>query len=84
MFALVVDDFGIQFSQVKDAQHLLAALKQDYEAVTVDWTGSLFCGITFTWDYKNQTVNLSMSGYVTSVLAEFNFTPSTKPEHQLH
>jgi Reverse transcriptase (RNA-dependent DNA polymerase) len=52
MFALVVDDFGIQFTHIKDAQHLLAALKQDYEAITVDWTGSLFCGITLTWDYN--------------------------------
>jgi hypothetical protein len=52
MFTLVVDDFGIQFSHVKDAQHFLAALKQDYEAITVDWTGSLFCGITLTWDYN--------------------------------
>jgi Reverse transcriptase (RNA-dependent DNA polymerase) len=83
MFVLVVNDFGIQFSHVKDAQHLLAALKQDYEAVTVDWTGSLFCGITLTWDYKKRTVDLSMPGYVTSELAEFNFTPA-KPEHQPH
>jgi hypothetical protein len=71
-------------SPLKDAQHLLAALKQDYEAVTVDWTGSLFCGITLTWDYNKQTVDLSMPGYVTSALAEFNFTPSAKPEHQPH
>jgi hypothetical protein len=27
MFALVIDDFGIQFSNITDAQHLLAALK---------------------------------------------------------
>jgi hypothetical protein len=66
MFALVVDDFGIQFTNVTDAQHLLVALKQDYEAVTVDWTGSLFCGITLTWDYENRTVDLSMPGYVTN------------------
>jgi Reverse transcriptase (RNA-dependent DNA polymerase) len=84
MFALVVDDFGTQFSNVTDAQHLLAALKQDYEAVTVDWTGSLFCGITLAWDYDNRTVDLSMPGYVKNALTKFLFTPTTKPEHQPH
>jgi hypothetical protein len=28
MFLLVVDDFGVQYSRLQDAQHLLAALKQ--------------------------------------------------------
>jgi Reverse transcriptase (RNA-dependent DNA polymerase) len=84
MFALVVDDFGIQFSNVTDAQHLLAALKQDYEAVTVDWTRLLFCRITLAWDYNNQTVDLSMPGYVKNALTEFLFTPAPKPEHQPH
>jgi sensor c-di-GMP phosphodiesterase-like protein len=36
MFALVVDDFGIQFSNVTNVQHLLATLKQDNEAITID------------------------------------------------
>jgi hypothetical protein len=84
MFALVVDDFGIQFSNVTDAQHLLAALKHDYEAITVNWTGFLFCGITLTWDYQHRTVDLSMPGYVKKALAEFDFTPLAKPEHQPH
>lgn len=50
MFALVVDDFTVQYTGKEHAQHLLAALKQDYEAVTVDWEGKLFCGITLEWD----------------------------------
>jgi hypothetical protein len=84
MFALVVDDFGIQFSNITDAQHLLAALKQDYEVVTVDWTRSLFCRITLTWDYEKRTVDLSMPGYVENALTEFSFTPAPKPKHQPH
>jgi 2-phospho-L-lactate guanylyltransferase (CobY/MobA/RfbA family) len=44
--AIVVDDFGVQYTNVSAAQHLLAALKQHYEAITVDWTGSLFCAIS--------------------------------------
>jgi Reverse transcriptase (RNA-dependent DNA polymerase) len=72
MFSLVVDDFGVQYSKLPDAHHLLAALKQNYEAITVDWTGALFCGISLKWDYTNRTVDLSMPGYISSALAEFD------------
>jgi hypothetical protein len=81
-FALVVDDFGIQYINRDDALHLIAALKQDYEAVTVDWTGSLFCGITLTWDYEKRTVDLSMPGYVEKALSEFQTEVTTRSEHQ--
>jgi hypothetical protein len=84
MLSLVVDDFGIQYSKIEDAQHLLAALKQHYEAITVDWTGSLFCGITPKWNYKQRVVDLSMPGYVQSALEEFEHVAPIKPEHQPH
>jgi hypothetical protein len=61
---LVVDDSGVQYTHLQDAQHLLATLKQHYEAINVDWTGSLFCGISLKWDYTNRTVDLSMLGYM--------------------
>jgi hypothetical protein len=76
--------FGVQYSKIADAQHLLAALKQHYEAITVDWTGSLFCGITLKWDYTQRTVDLSMPGYVQTALEEFEHVAPTKPEHQPH
>jgi Reverse transcriptase (RNA-dependent DNA polymerase) len=84
MFSLVVDDFGIQYSNLPDAQHLLAALKQHYEAITVDWTRSLFCGISLKWDYNRCIVDLSMPGYVTSALEEFGHQKPSKAEHQPH
>jgi hypothetical protein len=58
MFALVVNDFGIQYTGKEHAEHLLETLLRDYEAVTVDWGGSLFCGITLDWNYEEQHVNL--------------------------
>jgi hypothetical protein len=82
MFSLVVDDFGIQYTHLPDAQHLLAALKQHYEAIMVDWTGSLFCGISLLWNYTNHTVDLSMPNYVQDALTEFEHPPPSKPEHQ--
>jgi hypothetical protein len=71
MFSLVVDDFGIQYTNLPDAQHLLAALKQHYEAITVNWTRSLFCSISLKWDYRQRVVDLSMPGYINSTLEKF-------------
>jgi hypothetical protein len=36
MFALVVDDFGIQYTGKEHAEHLLETLLRDYEAVGVE------------------------------------------------
>jgi hypothetical protein len=41
-----VDDFGVKYVGREHAKHLMAALKEDYEAVSVDWEGKLYCGIT--------------------------------------
>ena len=41
-----VDDFGVMFQGAENAQHLIDALQQKYK-VTVDWSGSLYCGLTF-------------------------------------
>ena len=69
-FALVVDDFGVKYVRPDDAQHLINALEEHY-TLAKDWTGSLFCGISLTWDYKNRTVRLSMPGYVAKALHRF-------------
>jgi hypothetical protein len=83
-FVLVVGDFGIKYSMLQDAQHLLAALKQHYEAITVNWDGTLYCPITLDWNYEKRMVDLSMPGYVQTVLDDFNFTPTIHAKHQPH
>ena len=50
-FTLVVDDFGLGYEENEHALHLLQTLRQYYEAVSVDWTGMLYCGITLKWYY---------------------------------
>ena len=70
-FALIVDDFGVEFERKEDADHLLAALKRDYESVSCDWTGTLFCGITLDWNYTTRTCDLSMPDYVAKALHEY-------------
>ena len=55
------------------ALHLLQTLRQYYEAVSIDWTGTLYCGITLKWDYLQQTCELSMPGYVQHALNKFQY-----------
>jgi hypothetical protein len=62
----------------------LAALRQFYEAVTIDWEGTLVCGIKLEWDYEKRTVDLSMPGYVAAALTEFQHPEPTRLEHQPH
>ena len=50
-FTLVVNDFGIGYKENEHALHLLQMLRKYYEAVSVDWRGTLYCGITLKWDY---------------------------------
>jgi hypothetical protein len=66
-----LDDFGIKYSSPDDANHLLNLLRADYEAVTVDWDASLYCGISFKWDYTRQTCDMSMPGYIPAALAKY-------------
>jgi len=43
-FTLCVDDFGVKYFDKNDAEHLIAAIKANYEC-TVDWTGATYCGM---------------------------------------
>jgi hypothetical protein len=47
-FTLVVDDFGIKYLGKLNADHLLNALKENYE-VTEYWAGKLYCGMVYLW-----------------------------------
>jgi hypothetical protein len=87
-FSLVVDDFGIEYQNNTDAEDLINALKTHYEAVSVNWEGKLFCGITLEWDYENRRVDLSMPGYIDKVRHKYHHdmpktsgTPTTHLRH---
>ena len=75
----MVDDFLIKYTGKEHAQHLLAALKEDYQ-VSMDWEAQLFCGITLEWDYNAHTITLSMPGYVQAALQRFQHPSPVKPE----
>jgi len=71
MFTLVVDDFDVKFVNKADAKHLVSALESLYP-ITVDWSGTKYLGLTIGWDYANHHVDISMLGYVESILIKFN------------
>ena len=76
---LVVDDFGIKTVGDEHKEHLLAALREEYQ-VEVDKTGGLYCGIQLTWDYINQTVDLAMPIFVEKQLEKYGHSRPSKPQ----
>jgi hypothetical protein len=62
-YTLAVDDFGGKYVNKSDVNHLIASIKTMY-TLSKDWTGDLNCGIKLGWDYGNQTVDISMPGYI--------------------
>jgi hypothetical protein len=78
-FTLVVDDFGVKYIGKEHADHLMHALKQDYE-VEEDWTGSLYCGIKLQWNYKLGYVDTQMGNYVRKNLLKYNHEKPRKKQ----
>ena len=58
IFSLVVDDFGFKYIGKENADHLIQAQPKLY-TISIDWNGSLFCGLTIHWDYAARTCDIS-------------------------
>jgi hypothetical protein len=75
-----VDNFGIEYVDTKDAEHLLLALRSHYD-ITVDWTGNKFSGINIKRDYNKRTCCRTMNGYINAIQQYYKHTTPTKPKH---
>ena len=82
-FTLVVDDFGVKYTDKGDADHLLHALKKQYD-ITFDWEGKKYLGVDLDWDYKNRTVTLSMQDYVRAALHKLRHLPPKRKQRAPH
>ena len=88
-FVLIVDDFGVKYTNEEDVEHLKEALtavspetgKPMFE-ITTDDKGHKFCGLTLDWDYEEKKVHVSMPEYVTNALRRFQHEKPTKPQDQ--
>ena len=69
-FTLVVDDFAIKYTDAADADHLIQYIRKKYKKFKVDWDAKQYIGINLKWDYDQNTVELSMQGYVEQALIE--------------
>lgn len=81
IFTLVVDDFGIKYVVCHHIIHLLDALKSHYTKVTVDWTGSRYCGIDIKCDYVNKSSQLSIPNYIPDTLHKYQHPRPLKSTH---
>jgi hypothetical protein len=79
IFLLVVDDFGIKYTNLQDAEHLLDALGSAYK-LTTDWTGERYCGVVLKWDYDKRICDISMPGYIERALSRFQHSKPGKPQ----
>jgi hypothetical protein len=77
MFSLIVDDFGVRYTNKRHVNRLLEVLQKEYKCST-DWEGTRYIGLTLDWDYKNGRVNLSMPGYIKRALQRFEHSKPTK------
>ena len=83
-FCLVVDDFGVKYTNKDDADHLIASLKACNYQLSIDWEGSRYCGLTLKWDYKARTCDISMPGHIERALKRFNHPAPARPELSPH
>jgi len=84
VFSLVVDDFGIRYTDKADVDHLIASLEQCSYQVSLDWAGTRYCGLTLEWDYTARTCDVSMPGYIARALQRFQHPMPAQPEHSPH
>jgi Reverse transcriptase (RNA-dependent DNA polymerase) len=82
-FTLVVDDFGVKYTDKRDFDHLVECLRKHY-TISVDETGSKYLGLTINWDYSRKTCDISMPGYLERALARFQHPDPKKPEYSPH
>ena len=69
-FTLVVDDFGIKFTNSEGAEHLISTLEQHYE-IKVNRTGSKYLGMKIAIDYDKRICSMSIPGYIAKVIIQF-------------
>ena len=70
-FSLIVDDFGVKYTRLEDAMHLINSLKNHYD-IEIDWTGKIYAGIHLDWNYKEGWVDILIPNYVIKQLKKYD------------
>jgi hypothetical protein len=77
-FTLVVDDFGVKYTNKEDALHLEKTISDHYPMKS-DWKGERYIGIDLDWNYEERTLKTSMKGYIKRALLQFQHPTPAKP-----
>ena len=80
-FTLVVDNFGIKYTNMDDIDHLFVAIKDKY-SLKIDWEGANYVGIDLDWNYTKREVILLMKGYVERALKQFKHLQPTRHHYE--
>jgi hypothetical protein len=87
MFALIVDNFAIQYVGDAHLDHLCQALKKHYKVSEVI-DGTRFAGMTLKWNYSpihaKRSCRLSMPGYILNVCTRYKYPMPTKRQLSPH
>lgn len=78
-FCLVVDDFGIKYTNEEDVQHLIRIIREKY-TFKVDFEAKQYIGIHLKWNYEKRELICSIKGYVKQALIKLKQIAST--QHQ--
>jgi hypothetical protein len=60
-FTLVVENFTVKYVGKQHAEHLWDAFLRTYELI-MDWTATVYFGMTLKWDNKSRICDISMPG----------------------
>ena len=78
-----MDDFGVKYFSKDDANHLLNSLK-NHCAISTDWEGNNYLGLTIDWNYSKEYVNISMPDYVRKALDRLQHPNPKIPQYAPH
>ena len=77
IFSLVVDDFGICYTNKADVEFLIEILQKLYK-ITIDWSGTKYLRMTIDHDFINNTITISMPDYVPKAMKRFGIKEDHK------
>ena len=70
----------VQYANLQQVHELINILKKKYE-ITVNWTGTLYVGVTLAWNYQERNVTLSIPTCVKKLLIKYHYPNPKRAQH---
>jgi hypothetical protein len=78
-FCLIVDDYGVEYVDIKNFKHLLVVLQQ-YHQVQTNMAENKIAGLNVQCDFLSKRVRIDMKSYVNDLLLSLNWPMPKKPQ----